>query len=55
MFLAYRQINNGNMDIVTINDEQEVIYGVYFRDLEFDLDLYFEGQMACGDLQMDIT
>ena len=46
MFLAYSWINIGNMDTVTINDEQEVIYGLQFGDLEYDLDLYFQCQTA---------
>ena len=41
--------------MVTINDEYEVMYGLHFGDLEFDLDLYFKGQMACGVLKMNIT
>ena len=55
MFLAYSYMNNGNIDMVTINDEQEIIYGLHFGDLEFDLDLYFQGQMPYLDLLMDIT
>ena len=46
MFLAYSWINIGNMDTVTINDEQEVIQGLQFGDLEFNLDLYFQCQTA---------
>ena len=34
------------MDKITVSDEWEVIYGLHFGDLEFDLDLYFLGQMA---------
>ena len=55
MFLAYSYINNGYMDMVTITDEQEVMYGLHFGDLEFDLDLNFQGQMAYGVLKMNIT
>ena len=34
------------MDKVTVSDEQEIIYGLQFGDLEFDLDLYFPCKMA---------
>ena len=34
------------MEVLTINDEEEVINWIHFSDLEFNLDLYFQDQMV---------